>query len=410
MNDLRQKNFQRLVKQSHGAVYLYGEKKNTKKFIDFIGKESVRYIKGIVLAEKDISRIEFMGIPIFSRIEDIPELDRSSVILTFNDIRAREMEGVGCVIPLQKVMPIMGVKGYAKWRSLGEYYRKYMQYFEGAGEMPLFKYIEIETVNRCNGECSFCPVNKNMPQRDYRKMSDEMFYDIVNQLAALKFNGTIALFENNEPFIDERIVDFAKYTREKCPDAYIYLKTNGTLLSTEKFKEIIEYLDFLGVDNYHGGEDKIPEKFEEMKIYCKEKEYPGRFRFYSINKNAERSSRGGNAPNMKIWYTTEIPCPLLFVQMSIRPDGKVSLCCNDALGENTLGDVSKNTLVEIWRSETFRNLRKAMTKSERYGIETCRYCNHLDGRELWKSRGGDFIEMRKQYVSLIKNVFLYFFQ
>lgn len=344
----------------------------------------------------------------FNKIEDIPELDRSTVILTFNDIKAREMEGAGCLIPLQKVMPIMGMKDYAKWRSLGEYYWKYMQHFNASKEMPLFKYIEIETVNRCNGECSFCPVNKNMPQRNYRKMSDEMFYDIVNQLAALKFNGTIALFENNEPFIDERIVDFAKYTREKCPDAYIYLKTNGTLLSTERFKEIIQYLDFLGVDNYHGEGDRIPDKFEEMAIYCKERGYSDRFRFYSINKNAERSSRGGNAPNMKIWYTTEVPCALLFVQMSIRPDGKVSLCCNDALGENTLGDISKNTLVEIWKSETFCNHRKMMIKGGRYGIETCRYCNHLDGRELWNNRGVDFIAMRRQYASLIKNVFYSF--
>jgi len=111
---------------------------------------------------------------------------------------------------------------------------------------------------------------------------------------------------------------------------------------------------------------------------------------------------------MKIWYTTEIPCALLFVQMSIRPDGKVSLCCNDALGENTLGDVGKNTLVEIWESEIFCNFRRTMTQSGRYGIGTCRYCNHLDERELWKNRGVDFITMRKQYLSLVRNVFLSF--
>lgn len=26
--------------------------------------------------------------------------------------------------------------------------------------------IEIETINRCNGTCAFCPVNVNMPQRE----------------------------------------------------------------------------------------------------------------------------------------------------------------------------------------------------------------------------------------------------
>jgi len=271
---------------------LYGEKKNTLKFINYLGKESFQYITGIILVGGNMSEKYFMGIPILNGVENVPQLDKAIIILTFNDTKVRNIEGVRYVIPLQKVMPVMGIKDYAKWRSLGDYCQKYIQYFNRSKEMPLFKYIEIETVNRCNGECSFCPVNKNMPQRAYREMSDEMFCDIIDQLAALQFNGTIALFANNEPFIDKRIVSFAKYTREKCPDAYIYLKTNGTLLSTEIFKEIIEYLDFLGVDNYQG-ENQIPDKFGEMKIYCNEKGYLDRFHFYSIDKNAERSSRGG---------------------------------------------------------------------------------------------------------------------
>lgn len=34
-------------------------------------------------------------------------------------------------------------------------------------EFPLFKNIEIETINRCNGSCSFCPVNKKENQRPF---------------------------------------------------------------------------------------------------------------------------------------------------------------------------------------------------------------------------------------------------
>lgn len=61
MDHYRKQNFQRLVEQSHGAVYLYGEKKNTKKFVDFIGKESVQYVKGIVLVDKGILGGRFRG-------------------------------------------------------------------------------------------------------------------------------------------------------------------------------------------------------------------------------------------------------------------------------------------------------------------------------------------------------------
>lgn len=32
-------------------------------------------------------------------------------------------------------------------------------------DVPLFEYVEIETINRCNGVCSFCPVNKLVDTR-----------------------------------------------------------------------------------------------------------------------------------------------------------------------------------------------------------------------------------------------------
>lgn len=104
--------------------------------------------------------------------------------------------------------------------------------------------------------------------------------------------------------------------------------------------------------------------------------------YYEIDEKIERFSRAGEAPNMKIYYTQESLCPLLFTQIGIRPDGKVSLCCNDALGKNTLGDLEKNTLSEIWYGSTYEHFRKIM-KEGRYGIESCRYCNTIDYRELW---------------------------
>ena len=47
--------------------------------------------------------------------------------------------------------------------------------------VPVFTYIGIETINRCNGKCSFCPVNIKQPQRPYAKMTDEIFNSIINR-------------------------------------------------------------------------------------------------------------------------------------------------------------------------------------------------------------------------------------
>ena len=91
--------------------------------------------------------------------------------------------------------------------------------------------IEVETVNRCNGICPFCPVNVNEPQRPYAKMSDELFKKIINELHDMDYNGTLSLYSNNEPFIDERIIDFYKYARKMIPNARLSIFTNGSLLT-----------------------------------------------------------------------------------------------------------------------------------------------------------------------------------
>ena len=72
--------------------------------------------------------------------------------------------------------------------------------------------------------------------------------------------------------------------------------------------------------------------------------------------------------------------------MVIRPDGKISLCCNDALGQITLGDASKTKIIDIWFNEKFEEVRKHLAMREGRGaISVCRYCNHYDGRELWEA-------------------------
>ena len=52
---------------------------------------------------------------------------------------------------------------------------------------PLFNNIEIETVNRCNGTCSFCPVNKNQDPREYKKMPEELFKKIIKELKEINY-------------------------------------------------------------------------------------------------------------------------------------------------------------------------------------------------------------------------------
>lgn len=73
--------------------------------------------------------------------------------------------------------------------------------------------IEIETINRCNNDCSFCPVNRNDDIRTPKIMKEELFYKIIDDLCNIKYTGVISLFSNNEPLLDTRLLKFLKYAK-----------------------------------------------------------------------------------------------------------------------------------------------------------------------------------------------------
>lgn len=240
---------------------------------------------------------------------------------------------------------------------------------------PEIKEIEIETLNRCNGKCSFCPVNALEPQRKYAKMSERLFEKIINELAEGNYSDTLSLYSNNEPFLDERIIDFYKYAREKLPNAKLSLFTNGSLLTLDKFKKIVDCLDSLTIDNYNDA-GIVNENLKEVHDYLNENsEYKNKVHFKMRLENEILFSRGGQAPNKKEVKFQLSKCLLPYRQLVIRPDGKVSLCCNDALGKYTLGDVNTSSVYEIWHSKAYNEIRKEMKKHGRRKLMLCKNCD-----------------------------------
>ena len=242
-------------------------------------------------------------------------------------------------------------------------------------KLPIFSHIEIETINRCNGECSFCPVNKKRDPRPYGKMEIELFHKIILELKKLEFDGSIVLFSNNEPFLDSRITEFIMYAREHLNKAFLHISTNGTLLTVEKLIQVIPYLDEIVIDNYNQQLELNPTSIAIVNYCENHQEVKDKVKIILRRPKDVLTSRGGDAPNSE--REEKYPnasCLLPFKQIVIRPDGKVSLCCNDALGKCTLGDVSKQTLEEIWYGNAFRGVRSQL-KSGRSNVERCRYCD-----------------------------------
>jgi len=86
------------------------------------------------------------------------------------------------------------------------------------------------------------------------------------------------------------------------------------------------------------------------------------------------STRGGQAPNNSRRKTLQMSCLLPFYHLYIRPDGKIGLCCVDALYKHTLGDLSEQSLKEVWFSEKYSDIRAKVRKG-RENLEVCRFCD-----------------------------------
>lgn len=241
--------------------------------------------------------------------------------------------------------------------------------------VPLFNHIELETINRCNGNCSFCPVNRNVDPREKKIMSKELFESIVDQLAEISYKGRFTTFSNNEPLLDDRIIDFNRYAREKLPDARMHLFTNGTLMTLEKFIALTDILDELIIDNYQQ-ELKLIKPCIEIQEYCETHPELTKKVTIVLRKPQEiLTTRGGNAPNRErmIEYGDD-RCVLPYKQVIVRPDGKISLCCNDTLGKYTLGDLNHENLVDVWYGAKFSTVRKALYEGRRaWGV--CALCD-----------------------------------
>ena len=66
---------------------------------------------------------------------------------------------------------------------------------------------------------------------------------------------------------------------------------------------------------------------------------------------------------------------------NVNHAGQVTLCCNDVYYENIMGDITQNSIREVWSSTAFQNVRrKFLNKDRNHGIcARCDTVNNLCG-------------------------------
>jgi MoaA/NifB/PqqE/SkfB family radical SAM enzyme len=282
----------------------------------------------------------------------------------------------------RKHFPMLASNAYLKLQFVtrSKSQKAYCDYFLNSKEVPMPNVVNIETINRCNSTCAFCTANVHAECRPLAKIDDDLYKNIIDQLADWGYKGHLTLYGNNEPLLDTRIIEFHKYCREKLPEAFLFMSTNGLILTIDKVKEVAPYVDQLIINNYCM-DMKLHKNVEEIYEYAKS--HPEEFKDVEIliqmrYMEAVLTNRAGSAPNKK--NETKIiteTCLMPFTDVFIFPDGRMGICCCDNFEVTNMADLKTVPIKEAWNSDAYKQLREKI-KDGRQNWPFCKYCDFID--------------------------------
>ncbi len=272
------------------------------------------------------------------------------------------------------------------------------------------RYIQIESILGCDAACPFCP--QKTIDRKPAIMSDATWRKIIDDTRGLGI--TYRPFLQNEALIDKRLPEIIRYIKED-PTARAEINTNGSLLDEKRGAALIE----AGIDVVRFSIDAFSrETFAACRVgldYDTVVENANRFieaaartrgrvvtevRMIDME-STKREQRpfldywGGRADRALVvplyhWPWDEgvemvrKPCLKMREEMFFYTDGRAVLCCWDIAGRAAIGDVTKESVLDIWNGETRRRYADFLSRGERDRIILCSRCDayrdrHFDG-------------------------------
>lgn len=267
--------------------------------------------------------------------------------------------------------------------------------------------IQIETHRGCPAGCEFCGHSLANFNGKFRRMPDELIEKIISEVASWDppYTGTICPFLTNEPMVDLRIGYWCREINRRIPNSKLVLFTIGawftpvvmdglfgihfdrvhlslhsldpeeyrrrvklplakTLASIDRFLEKANaffMVDTLAIHRVPDGDKDADVRFLEA---CAS-------RFPGIPAGiAHRYNWKGDVSSHETSDASGIPCSR-WDHICIMADGKVALCCMDQNGDFSVGDVTKQTILEVFNGPAYLKYREQTTRV----LNPCSKCN-----------------------------------
>jgi len=267
--------------------------------------------------------------------------------------------------------------------------------------------IQIETTILCNAKCWFCPQNNTLRQPNY--MEEAVWKKIIDDSRG--WGVTYRPFILNEPFFDKRMPDVMRYIRQD-PTAHIEFNSNGSVMTPKLADEVID----IGLDTIRFSVDGFyRETFDESRGLNYDQVYKNvsyflqavrqsgkkihtevrMIRFPGTEKEQEEfkafwTQHGPDSVVFTDLYrypwegqteAVNLPCLKVEKEMFFYVDGRATLCCWDTSGRQIVGDVTRQSVKEIWQGKPLQTCRAYLDRGQRDQLELCQRCDayeHVD--------------------------------
>jgi len=290
--------------------------------------------------------------------------------------------------------------------------------------------VHIQTIDRCNAACIMCPYSSLSNGASGRVIDDDLYVRIIEEVREAGTTKTLCLMLQNEPLLDRRLPDRVQIARRILgPDIRIMIVTNAEPLtasmtdnllasgidhvsvsidaaSEETFGKIRQGLRFQRVVNNtlalvsRLGPHRVSVKFlRQRENEGEEVAFASFWRQVGVRVTfCELTNRAGTLENYErikkrhpdLWKKLIHPalnrlipaCPLAFTSLNILSDGRVITCSEDWGPRDIVGDISKQSMKEVWNGEKINHYRHLLWTHRAAESRVCAGCRLSE--HYWK--------------------------